>query len=255
MNYELRPMSFGEILDTGFRVFRNHFGLLFTVSAVVYGPLLALGLIGGAGPETMQGGMAIAFLVAALVTVLFLCVGMPLANAAITHAIGELYLGRPASLGRSLRVGLSLMMPVAGTTLLAYLLIFLYFLLLVIPGIYMMVAYMLIWQIMVLEGVFGMNALRRSRRLMSGNWWRGVGVVTVYSVLVSVPTALIGVALNSHPFLSSIASNAVQAAGFGLLAALSVVFYFDIRCRKEAFDLQHLAELVEQRAGAAAPAA
>jgi hypothetical protein len=32
-----------------------------------------------------------------------------------------------------------------------------------------------------------------------------------------------------------------------------VVLYFDIRCRKEAFDIQHLAQLV-QAEGAAAPA-
>jgi hypothetical protein len=33
--------------------------------------------------------------------------------------------------------------------------------------------------------------------------------------------------------------------------AVAVVLYFDLRCRKENFDLEHLAQLVE---GAAAPA-
>ena len=38
------------------------------------------------------------------------------------------------------------------------------------------------------------------------------------------------------------------------MSAVIVVLYFDIRCREEAFDLEHLAGLVEEEAaGAPAP--
>ena len=35
--------------------------------------------------------------------------------------------------------------------------------------------------------------------------------------------------------------------------ATAVVLYFDIRCRLESFDLEHLARMVEGRAGGAGP--
>ena len=33
MGYEIRQMSFAEVLDTGFRLLRNHFGLLVGLAA------------------------------------------------------------------------------------------------------------------------------------------------------------------------------------------------------------------------------
>src|SRR6187455_3333906 len=56
MAYEIRPMSVGEILDTGFRLLRNHFSLLVAISAIAYVPMgilqFGLALVGrGADPE------------------------------------------------------------------------------------------------------------------------------------------------------------------------------------------------------------
>jgi hypothetical protein len=53
------------------------------------------------------------------------------------------------------------------------------------------------------------------------------------------------------PLVGPLASGIVQAIGAAFQSAFLVLLYFDIRCRKEAFDLEHLAGLVE--GGARAP--
>lgn len=261
MTYELRPLSFGELLDTGFRIFRNHFGLLFGLAAVVYVPVALIQVIMQAltpvtpGVEPTGSTAVLLVLAVSLIALaLFLVVTWPIADAAITHAVGELYLGRQAAFGPSLRVGLSILMPMVGTSLLNILMVSGGLLLLVVPGVYLMFAYMLVWQVMVIERVFGMQALRRSGSLMKGSKLRGLGVMVVYLLIISVPSSLLTLALHAYPTVASLASVLVQTAGFAFLCTLSVVLYFDIRCRKEAFDLEHLANLVEQRAAIPAPA-
>ena len=54
--------------------------------------------------------------------------------------------------------------------------------------------------------------------------------------------------------LGALLGSLAEAVGVAFASAVSVVFYFDIRCRKEAFDLEHLAGLVEDEATPTLPA-
>ena len=60
-------------------------------------------------------------------------------------------------------------------------------------------------------------------------------------------------ALGSLTWLGGLASGLASAVTGAFASVALVVLYFDIRCRKEAFDIQHLARLVQ--ASAAAPPA
>src|SRR5437773_11777155 len=42
MGYEIRAMSFAEIMDTGFRIVRQHFGLIIGIAAALYVPVAVL---------------------------------------------------------------------------------------------------------------------------------------------------------------------------------------------------------------------
>jgi hypothetical protein len=260
MAYEIRPMSFGEILDTGFRLLRNHFSPLMSIAAVVYVPLTLLGQTfrGYAEPGAAAPGADAAFSILGMSAgvLLVLSIGYPLIATAMTFALGEAYLGRAPEAGAALRRAWRILLPVMGTQLLALLITFGGSMLFIIPGIYFLFAYWLSSQVVVLEGVFGMAALRRSRDLMVGNKLRAFGVMLVPTILATVVDGGATWALGSLPWIQAVVSAFIQAAGVAYLYAVDVVFYFDIRCRKEAFDLEHLARLVEQRAAdpAAPPA-
>ena len=190
MAYEIRPMSVGEILDTGFRLLRNHFSLLVAISAIAYVPLgivqFGLALIGRGADRSRPPRSSCRSLIVIGLMVLVIIVAFPLSATAMTMALGDLYVGRPTSVGKALRQSWSILLPVVGTNLLSSILIGLGMLFFIIPGIYLIFAYWLSPQVMVLERVFGMAALRRSSELMTDNKWRGFVIGLVVVALISV---------------------------------------------------------------------
>src|SRR5262249_55810522 len=151
-----------EMLDTAVRILRDHFATLVGLSAVVHVPLAFLNSgIQSAPGQLAWGRLAVAFMISLL--------GAPIVATALTHAIGEIYLGRSTTIGRSLRAALDLIIPLSGTMLLVYLGVFVGFLFLIIPGVYLSLSWMLTWPITVLENRFGTAAIARSRDLMRGN--------------------------------------------------------------------------------------
>lgn len=251
MRYEIRAMSFGEILDTGFQLLRNHFQLLVGLSLVLYIPIGLLNLV-IEGMTAQPGETGAAILVTALPLILTIIVAGPIVGAAITYALGRLYLGENVSFGDALGAAFAIVVPLMGTSILAYLIMFLGLMLLVFPGVYLAFAFFLIPQVMVLEGSFGTAALRRSHELMKGNKGRALGIFLIGSIIVGVLTAGLQLVLGFVPYLGTIGSSVAQAIGGVYMSAISIVLYFDIRCRKEAFDLAHLAHLVQHRGTAAA---
>ncbi len=241
MTYEIRPMSFGEILDMGFRILRNHFVPLISLSAVMYVPLAIATSWFTSDPTA---GLAIGAL---LIVVLAFVVASPIVFAAIIFAVGEAYVGRPVEFGKSLRSVTPIIGPLIGTTVLAAVYVIGGYLLLIVPGIYLQLCYIVAWQVMVIERIFGGRALARSRELMRGNLLRGAGVLFIGGLVVGISSQLLQLLLAAVPILGPIGSGLAQAAGAAYTSAITVVLYFDIRCRKEAFDLEHLARLVEAK--------
>src|SRR5437870_4633218 len=115
MSYEIRAMSFAEIMDAGFQIVRRHFGLILGIAAALYVPVAILGALlmpyttAGANP---LAGIGAGRLGAVIGLGLYAIIVSPIVSAAITFAIGELYLGRSASVGQSLRVGASMLVPI-----------------------------------------------------------------------------------------------------------------------------------------------
>jgi len=250
MRYEIRPMSFGEILDTGFRLLRNHVVLLVGFAIPIYVPMAYVGEHLQTAAREDPGSAAVA------VVPLFLLLSLsPLVSVALAIATADFYLGRSPTFGDVLARTFKAFLPVVGTFFLMGLAIVGGFLLLIVPGIYLMFAFYLVTTVAALEQVYGTRALRRSRELMQGNLWRAVGIIVVSWVALTVLGAGIGMAMRLVPSLSALGSGIAQSLAVAYITAVSVVMYFDIRCRKEAFDLEHLASLVDARGAEAAATA
>ena len=250
MSYEIRAMSLGEVLDTAFRLVRNHLVLLLGIAFFLTLPAQALQAYFAAAqttPTPQAGAGFFGFF-------LFLLVVSPIGSAAITHAIGEVYLGRTVTIGASYKVGFQLFFQLVGTAFLMTIFVVIGALLLLIPGIYLMLAFMLTYQVIVIERVAGLTALKRSRELTKQNLLRVLAIYVVTVVIMTVLGGVVGLVLAPIPVLSVVGSAVVQAAVTAYMSAAFVVLYFDIRCRKEAFDLEHLAQVVEGQAPAAVAA-
>jgi hypothetical protein len=246
VDYEIRAMSFGEILDMGFRILRNHFVLLVGLQAIVVVPMRLLTdffnqEVGVGDPFMVLAGMLPVFLA--------LLILQPIIMAAITHAIGENYLSKSVSFGGALRFALSILLPLLGTWILASIIV-LVGLILIIPGLILALMFAVLTPVMVTEGIFGVAAMERSSALMKGNKLRALGLFIVTGILSAALIAGVDLVAGFIPVVGSVVAGIFQGAANAYGTAALVVLYFDIRCRKEDFDLEHLARQVESGAGA-----
>jgi len=184
-----------------------------------------------------------AFLVA---VALFLSLVYPLCTSALCVNISAGYLGEELGASESYarafkRLGFLLVTQFVGTLIIAF-----GFLLFIVPGVVFSLWFMLLPPVVLLErpgGVFG--ALGRSRALMAGNLGKGflLGLaVWLLSLTISMGG---GALLRLVPWPSELLADFCGALLPGLALPLSigaiVLLYYDLRIRKEGFDLEHLA--------------
>jgi hypothetical protein len=117
-----------------------------------------------------------------------------------------------------------------------------------------MVAWSVALPVLFVEGKGGFKALGRSAQLVKDRWWATFGRFFVGYILVSVVSTAVTLLWVALALLvvdkSSLGALVLQHIGslFGSLvttpfiAALTVLIYFDLRVRKEGFDLALLAE-------------
>jgi hypothetical protein len=254
MTYEIRAMTLGEILDTSFRLLRNHFGPLVGMSAAIYLPYYVViawfqtrmqAQVASGGGEAI-GGTLVALLASGITFVIV----APIVSAAIYYAISEAYLGRTVQVGASLREALRIVLPLLGTSILATLAMLGLTLLLVVPGVWFFLGIMVLIPINVVERSFGVAAIRRTLELMKGNRGRGFLLYLLFFVVQIVLSGALGLIGYISPWIGAVGQGLTSAVAVVLMSAMSMVLYFDIRCRKEAFDVEHLARLVSSGAAA-----
>ncbi|MGH2943908.1 MAG: glycerophosphoryl diester phosphodiesterase membrane domain-containing protein [Solirubrobacteraceae bacterium] len=276
----LRPLSLGEILDVAIKICLAHWRTLLKTVLVVVVPVQVVSTVltpdftvssfdfgGGSGQtpeETLDelnqylGGLAISVLLQILAGLF--------ATAACFRAIARAYLGEQSDWRSSLSFALQLAPSLLLLTLLYALGVGFGTLLFIAPGVWLYVAWAFAIPALLVEGLRGRAALKRSFELVKGRWWRTFGVIVVgYILAMLVSTVvqgafLIGVVVGAENdalvlVLATLASIAGLAVSTPFQAALLAVLYFDLRVRKEGFDLELLAREIGADPPAAAPAA
>jgi hypothetical protein len=114
----------------------------------------------------------------------------------------------------------------------------------IVIGGYFLVCWSLIGAVMIVERRFGMSALRRSRELVVGSWWRTFAILFTASLIANVPASALKFVWAFIPVIGAVLTAATQAVtgAYGMVALM--IYYFDRRCRTEDFDLRLLAEQI-----------
>ncbi len=264
MQYEIRALKVGEVLDQAVQLTKNHFGMLFGIMACTVVPVqFAMGLYSNLiTPQLQQqqqqrgGGDPIELLTMAAILIGLSCFTLifvlPLANGAMIHGLASAYLSRPVTLGECMRHGLRRWAPLVWTSFLTWLAIAVGYMLCFIPAIFFALWFAtLSQQITVLENSSGTAALGRSKELMKSNMQDAF----VLGLVVWVISAMIGVtaAAIPEPHVAALLAALLQGASMAFATAAWVVFYFSVRCKLENFDLQLLAEAVDDDGSAGPP--
>jgi hypothetical protein len=234
MAYQIRPLSFLEILDSAFSVFRDNFVLLAGITISVGVPVEIITIAG------INSRSVLAMVIGFIITLIF----EPIMLVAFTTAVASVYLDRPVSIADAYRSVGKIFTPIIGTVLLADLLLLLGLVALIVPCIYFGICWSLVFPVMIVEHRFGMTGLRRSRQLIVGVWWKTLGVLIVAGLISRAPASILNLLWYNIPVLGSLltALTSSIAQAYGLVVI--VIYYFDRRCRIEDFDLRLLAEQV-----------
>ena len=269
----LRPMTLGDIIDETIRLYRRHFVTFFTamgVYAVVQAiftiavNLMSVDFNGGRTPSMAQ---ILTLVSIAIPSGILVAIGGLWSSAAVTKLASDAILGRPLDVGAACRFALERTLSLIWAGFLIGLVVVLLGITIIgIPfAIYLGLGWSLVYQAVLIERLGGRAAMRRSSGLVSGYRWRvfaiGLLLTILVSILVSIPTTLVGVATGVSAAVSKssgvmgiaqVVNSLVSAAAQALFGSLNwittTVLYYELRVRKEAFDL-------EQRATDGEPAA
>jgi len=264
---DLRPLSLGELLDRTFFLYRRHFLVFIGIAGIPYLLILIPALVGlvlyglpGTSrlPSSIVGAAAITGVILAIVLVLAVFIAFLYAAGASVFAVSEIYAGRPASIRGSFRMARGKAGTIFGVMILSGLIVMAGFIALIIPGLYLLCRIPLATAAAMIEDMGPSDAIRRSFDLtrdfagrsaliylLAASLSYGVGmmfqmpffVLAAVSAKQSHLVLLWTVLAQVGNLLGSILVAPVHTIGFAL-------FYYDLRVRKEAFDLQMMMQAI-----------
>jgi hypothetical protein len=262
---DLRPMTLGEVLDRTFKLYTSEFWLFTGIMSLPFLVLFVFNVLVGVASQTqvaaMSGGAGSSFSPATLVAgigggflllvLTFILTGA--GQAATIFAVSDIYLGRTASIRSSFQQVRGHVAQALGAILLMGLVIGVGFILLIIPGIFLMCRCAVTVPASMLEDEGPGTALGRSMELTKGfamqvfvifllAWALAVGAAMVFQL----PFTLLAATPRPHllplgwlilqdagSFVAQVLVAPIQTIAFSLM-------YYNLRVRKEGFDLEHL---------------
>lgn len=250
----LRPLSVGEILDLAFTLYRRQFITLLSIALVTTGIPLILQVY------MLSGGGYFYHLGLFLVYLLLSVTMSALATAATVFVVSESYLGRAMDVGTAFGRAMPRIGAVILTSLALSLLVGLGFLLFVVPGVILACGLGLAFVVVVVERTSASEALSRSWGLTRGYKGKMFLLFLAVWLIILLPTLTIGAiaglmaggpaeAGGSEGVMVAVVAGLAQIVVYPLLYCSMTVAYYDLRVRKEAFDLEIL-ESALQRIGA-----
>jgi len=259
------PLNLGETIDASVKIVRARWKTLATVMLVIALPVqIADVVIIRATTDVYEAGTTFqdasanttysnegAF-VAGQVAILALgFLSYLLGTVACYRAVADTYLRRETSARASLEFAAGRLGATLWLTIVLVVGLVAAFLALILPGIWLAVAWCVAYPVMLVEGIGGVAALRRSYELTHGRWWATFGRLAVAYILVFVLSGIVA-AVFVAPIADDTSFGALVLEHTGdfivslittpFLAAVTTLVYFDLRLRKEGVDPARLGD-------------
>jgi hypothetical protein len=258
----LRPLGIGEILDAGIKLYIRHWRV-FAVCVLIFAlPLEIIDILIRASidPDALRLGTDAArdttsdtdsaLLGGSVLVNVLEALTLALSNLACYKAVSDGWLGAEPDVSDSLRLGLRRLVPSIGLGIVLGIVLVLAFIALILPGIWLGVAFSLAGPVLVLERLGPLASMGRSFNLISGRWWASFATLLLTVLLLLVLGIIVGVVFGAVIGLvvgDSVAAGATanfiidmisNVVGIPFFAAILVILYYDRRVRKEGLDMQ-----------------
>jgi hypothetical protein len=256
-------MTTGALLDRAFRLYTGNFSLMLGITAAAYVPFYLIMLIVESSLAHAPSGGLSTVLFQISFMILWASIAFPIAGGAATYAISERYLGNEVTIGEALRMALSRFWTLSVAQITATIRVMFGFLLLIVPGILWLLSYSLVVPAILVEDQKAIPSLRRSRDLVKGHRGKVFCVMFIIYLLQGIPILgvnmisgmIFNVESGSGAVLNSAIINLVSIFLVPLGIVATILLYYDMRIRKEGFDLEMLSRAITPNAEqvAAAP--
>lgn len=254
----LRPRSTTELIDAAVQLLRQHYMEIVTASAIFLIPafILRLFLPDMRAGRLPGGDQALLFFLGLLITLVFSIAS----TGAVVVVISDSYLGREISIVSAVQRVINRFWSVLGASLLQSLFLSIGFIFFIIPGFVFLAWFFAGTVVVVVEGKTAWASLMRSRQLAAGSVGRILGVLflTVLIVLAIniIALFLVGIAglfLHAGTALTTLAGNLISLLVYPFITVVVTLLYYDLRIRKEGFDLEMMATELAQGGQPATP--
>lgn len=258
----MEPLGVGESLDAGFRLWRRHFLVFFLLSLLAVAPAQLLNawyFTSNVQSVNELGEMLVidpdSFLVGSLVVRLGGLLIQAIAWGALMNYGVNAYIGRSITVGDAARGALRRLLPFIGLSIIYFLMVGIGTLLLVIPGIWLGIRYILSYAAFYGEQTGPGQSLKRSSVLTEGRWWRIFAlffVAWLFTTIVSSVAAglvftvdLTASNITSFFYFSALVGTVLGALFTPLIPCMMIVAYYDGRIRKEGFDIEYMSSQLD----------
>ena len=270
----LQPMGFSDILDSMFSLYRRHFRLFLSISAVYFAiAVISDLLIGSAAMSVANSGELVSFILIFSVLLLIEWAVIVYVIGALVFGSAQVFLGVHVNPGAAFRQAKRRILPYFGCNLLYGLVVVL--LTITLIGIPFALFFGFRWVFCSLAAVFeehsAVRALKRSSELVKGGWWRVFGMIIGIFLLVFIVQSILQFSIlfvlglsqtmggDAEPLemlrqifvpqlstradlighgIRSFVSNAIAILLLPVGVIGATLVYFDRRIRKEGFDIE-----------------
>jgi hypothetical protein len=262
-NVDLRPMTLGEVLDRTFTLYREHFPLFAGITALPYLATLAFKFVfllieKGKVLEARSNfdpSIIGAVLLGALGNLLLLCLVIGVAQSATVAAVSDLYLGRSSGVADAYGQAKGNIGTVLGVMVLAYLATIVGAIFFIIPGVYLACRLAVSVPTAIVEKQAVVASMERSMQLtkdFAGQMFLLLLLVGfigwAFAMLLQAPVMVFAftsmMAKHQVPLWVSIYSYLAEYVSQVIVGPVGTIsaslMYYNLRVRKEGFDIQHL---------------
>jgi hypothetical protein len=259
-DHPLQARGVGEIIGTAFEIYRRNASQLLMIVAIIVVPLSILNFllvdvvlapritktvsVTGQTIRVVDRSFWL-FVLGALIAAAIGVIINAILQAALLRGAAQASLGDTVDVQTSYRWGLRRFGSVLLVSLLVGLSVGVGFILLIVPGLFLLVMFSVAVPAMVVEDARGRAAMKRSWGLVKGQFWHTAGVIAVAFLITIVVSAILGAIGGDNKTLSLIFDTLGRIIVAPFSAVVTVLLYLDLRARRETLTASQLrSELV-----------
>jgi len=234
----LRPRSATELVDAAFQVYRRAPLQFMVALAAVYVPWLVIRLALDINVDPTNIPPPSTLITIAVVGVAIYAV----AGGAISVVARDVYLDLPISVPDAFRVVATRLVTLIVASVVTVALMTIGFVFFLVPAFYVIARFVVVRQVIVLEDTGTGGALSRSSALTVGLKMHVLGTLALIILLLLAVNIGAGLLINMIPsrVVMNVLSTALSVVVGPILGITETVLYYDLRIRREGFDVEYL---------------